>query len=704
MVTFGSGYYHPMDRDYTSSGGKMTNDVGLSIGDIGFSTGLGPTPNIPRLGATMRTGQKLMELTFMGQGKGSGRGHTPGMYGEKQRQALREMQKANKYTFTTHATVGIMGMSGMDQQGNFAKQNKQRNLDEIDRAIQFAADVTGGGPIVLHTGEFHRHISEAKWNQEGNWSGRFKAFEDEDNRAAWRVIDRRTGGVVADARKNRDVPRPVWLQYNEEKNPDLWKEKAGGIYVDNHGNRVKPGDFVDYEGNLITNAEERVPTFDKKESHFKVEYKDWQSFQQEAEEMTQRARDAYQSYHSGKMSKKKLEQSIWRERIKKAKSVEDIKIQPEEAYVIAQLETNAANARGWAYQYSGNFDERVQEINKLTKAKNIYDQLEQMEGEKKEAAKKEADTLIRESGITLPPGLSPQTILAPRIEEIRSRLKQAQAGAYSQWAQAENTAEQIRHIQSADTYALEESYDAYAQAGIKAMMESNKLEKKGGLRKPIALAIENLFPGQFGGHPDELVEVIKGSRKAMAQKLQTQGMSATKADELAKKHIFATFDTAHMNLWWKHWQGDQKKTFEENRKDFDKWYLEKIEMLAKEKIVGHLHLVDNYGYEDEHLAPGEGNTPVTKALKIFKKHGFDGDVIIEPGADFDMDTSGTQTLLKAWRHFGSPIYGSASGRGGGRGWGNVQHGYFGMTQPPYFMTRPYAPSEDWTLWSGVPLE
>ena len=97
-------------------------------------------------------------------GKGSGQGQTPGFYGKKQRAALSEMSKANKVDFTTHASVGISGLAGMDQQGNFSKASKSFNLHEIKRAIEFAGDVSGGGPVVVHTGEFQRPIIDAEWN------------------------------------------------------------------------------------------------------------------------------------------------------------------------------------------------------------------------------------------------------------------------------------------------------------------------------------------------------------------------------------------------------------------------------------------------------------------------------------------------------------------------------------------------------------
>ena len=125
------------------------------------------------------------------------------------------------------------------------------------------------------------------------------------------------------------------------------------------------------------------------------------------------------------------------------------------------------------------------------------------------------------------------------------------------------------------------------------------------------------------------------------------------------------------------------------------------EMVTK-KVVGHIHLDDNFGYNDEHLAPGEGNAPITEMMKALKDNGYKGELIVEPGADFTTDLSGFHSVMKTWKLFGSSVYGAGSGVRG-RGWGDVT-GYMGMTQPPYFVFGSYSPSEDWTLWSGVQLE
>jgi len=703
MVEFGrgihSGYATPMDRDYGSSVpiDNSTSDVGVGIKDIGMSIALGPTPNIPAVGAKMRAGQKTAELTFMGQGKGNRQGQTPGMFGKMQRQAFKEMQYANQFDFTTHASVGVMGLAGMDQQGNFSKQNQKRAVDEIKSAIEFAADVSGGGPLVVHTGEYFRHMVDADWNKEGKYQNKFKLFPEEEERASFRVIDTRTGQIISEARKNKKIGRPVWHV-----------AESGQEYTNLNGNKkvAKVGDriYIDYEDNEIS-SDRRLPEFDKEAGSFKTRLMGWKEFSDEAKEMSHNAKKTWRDWKEGKIDDDTFSKSRW-VRFKNAKDVNEIEIRPEEAYIIGTLETNAANSRGWAHYYGGDYGKSIEKLKKFKQAREFYQKIEDTtDPEEKWKLQKQVRASMGYAADLVPPDAKfPTEIIDQEIREIERHMKQGQEASASQWAQAIETEETMRHVESSDTYAVREGYKAYANAGIRAMMESDKLEKEHKMKKPLGIAMENLFPESYGSHPDELINLIEKSRRVMKEQLTQQGMSSEKAKKEAEEHIYATFDTAHCNTWWKYWQGDSKKTMAENKQEFDKWMLEKVEEMAQKKIVGHLHLVDNYGYEDDHLAPGEGNTPVKEIVQIFKKHGFKGEMIVEPGADYDTDTSGTQTLLKTWRHFGSPVYGVSGGAASGKRWGEVQYGYFGEIQPPYFVFGPYSPSEDWTLWSGVQLE
>lgn len=714
MVAFGSGYYMPMEREFdhhdhghgfAPSQEKATNDAGVSIGDLGMSLAMGPVPNVQALGARLRGGTKTLEIGFFGMGKGSGQGHTPEMYGVKQRKALEEIGKANKVDFTTHTTVGVYGLAGMDRQGNFSKADKNFSLQEIKRAIEFASDVAAGGPVVVHTGEFQRPVVDAEWNERSNdpYYKKFRMFEDEEGRTSFRVVDVRTGGVIQEARKNRYVARPKWNVYDHQ-NEDIWKEMKGKEYEDAKGNVVRPGDYIDYFGNKLKMAE-RVPRFDKENQRFVIEQLHWNDLVEEAKKMSVEAKEEWAKWKEGKLNEQDAQRSKWRRFFNERFIEQEIEVRPEEAYIISTLETNAANSRGWAIYYGGNFEEYVDNIKRLEKAKEFYEKLEsEVDPQEKWKLLQQARGLAQ--GLVPLDAQYPTNIIEDQIKELRRHLEQAREASSSQWAQAEEAEETMRNVESAETYALREAYDAYALAAMNALKHTEKLGKDGKLKKPLAIALENLFPETYGSHPDELIKLVKNSRDRMAQMLvKERNMSEGQATQVARQHITATFDTGHLNMWRKYWVPDDKKSIEENDKEFNKWMLNKIGEMVDKDIIGHVHIDDNQGYQDEHLAPGEGNTPIKEMIELLKKKGYNGELIIEPGADYYTDISGFHSVMKTWRYLGQPVYGKGSGlEPQRRTWNQVGYGYFSQLAPPYFVFGAYSPSEDWTLWSGVPLE
>ncbi len=701
MVEFGTGYLMPMDREYggSASHDNATSDVGVGLGDFGMSLGLGPVPNVQAVKSKLHAGTRKLEFVFTGMNKGSGQGQTPEMYGKKQRIALEEIGKVNKVDFTTHATVGVYGLAGMDNQGNFSKTYKNVSIQEIKRAIEFAADVGRGGPVVVHTGEFARSLVDADWNQhDDDWKGRFRQFEDEEGRTTWRVVDIRTGNTLDQARKNRKVSRPEWnvaeagQEYTDlDGTKKVAQEGEERIYVDYFGRRLEP--------------DSRVPKYDKEKQNFVIRQMGWEEMVKEAKEMTQRARESWRAWKEGKITTKKFEESLWT-RFSDAKSEDEVLIRPEEAWVIQTFETNAANSRGWALYYGGNFDEQIENVKKLEKARGFYEKLETATSEDE---KWKLKTKMKESGLA---GMVPEEaqfpteILDRQIKELKRHIRYAQDASAAQWAQAEEARELIRNVESADTYAFREACDAYAQSAVSAMLHSQKLDKEGKLKRPLAIAMENLFPEHYGSHPDELIKLVHGSRQRMQELLQQgRGMSPEEARKKAQEHITATFDTGHLNMWRKYWHADPSKSMEENDREFNGWMLQKLGQMIDADVLGHVHLDDNYGYHDDHLAPGEGNAPIREMVGLLKKKGYKGSMIVEPGADYTTDVSGFHSVMKTWRLFGSPVYGAAGGIGPRqRTWEQVGYGYFGQNQPPYFVFNPYTPSEDWTMWSGVPLE
>jgi sugar phosphate isomerase/epimerase len=686
MVTFSS-YTNPMDRNYgkSTASDNSTNDVGIGVQDIGMSVPMGiAAANVQGIAAKIHAGAGSLEIGFPGVVRGQRNAQTPGMYGEDQRQAIREMAEITEVKLTTHAAYGIMGFAGMDQQGNFSDEQRKLSVDEIRRAIEFAADTAKGGSVVVHTGEFQRPISEEEWAHDPrNPTGyRFKQYEEEAEKAVIRVVDERTGHVMTQVRKNQDVARPVWLRAKEGYWQEVTKDNEEAGYKSGDKVFVNSGDYVDYEGNPIPRTL-RVPEYNQEKGRFKVETLSWDDFLKEAEEMN-------------KDKEKELGRPL----------TDDEKILPEEAYIKATLETNAANSRGWALYYGESFERYKDMIHKLRKAYKFYKKLEEEVPEEEQWKLKREDHDMRMSlGGLIPPDMKlTSEIVGDKIKEAERGIEQSREASASQESQAREAMETMEHAVSARKYALERSYNSYAEAGMYAFEKTRQKH----LEKPLVVTMENIFPESYGGHPDELMSLIRGSREKMADMLHKKGVAEDEAKKLAETHLKATLDTGHLNMWRKYWQDDPQKSIDKNDADFKSWMLKKVEEMAKGGFIGNVHLVDNYGYQDEHLTPGEGNAPVKEIVGILKKHGYKDALTVEPGADATVDLSDFHGLMKTWKLFGSPVYGAHGpvGRTDApkQSWSNIQYSYFGQMHAPYYIFGSYAPSQDWTMWTQVPLE
>ena len=619
------GYNSPMDRQYMDYGKKEEKILGVKEVGIAMAMGIGAR-NIPEITSKIRAGAGNLEIQFMGAGRGSQQGETPGMFGKYHRQALRELSKANEINLTTHASVGIPGLAGQDQQGNFSDEQRKMALDEVNRAIEFAADTALGGSVVIHTGEFQRPISEEPWAEGGK---KFSGFEEEPKKAVIRVVNKNTGQVLTQIRKNEKVSRPVWLT-NEK------------------------GEYIDYDGNVVS-RENRVPRYNSEKGTFDIVEKGWDSFVEEAKEMTEEKR-------------RELGADFDEERDT---------VTPEEAFLKATTETQEKIAKGWALYYGRDLDKKFRRLDELN--------------EKKKFLQEKLETTPESEKWKIKGQLKDTTTELAELKRIIDSDKEMVTG---QLQQAKDQERLGKNVISAKKFALERSAGGYALSGMHAWEET----KKKNLEKPIFITMENIFPESYGGHPQELKKLVLESRKKMINMLKNKGKSESEAKKLAETHIKATLDVGHLNLWRKYFKG--------NDKEFNKWLLDQTEDLAKSKIIGNVHLADNFGYQDEHLAPGQGNTPIKDMVKILKKHGYKGAYTVECGSSATTDASYFHGLMKTWEYLGSPVYSMGAARDGlpPAQWQNIQHSYFGQTYPPSFVFGAYSPSNEWTLWSGVPME
>ena len=683
----------PMDRLYYSNPKGYLGDFNQSnqpdieqtigVKDIGMSVTEGA-----RFGTLVQTSQNAIR---MGAGKielatAMGGGHESvgaEAYGKDARQALREMFRANQVdVVSVHTPVQVGNLSGYNpQERGFTDEYRKMGLDEVKRAIDFAADVNGGA-VVFHSGEYQRDISDQPWAKNPDGSYKFLNYAEEPGRAVLYMVDNRTGRLITEVRKSMVVREP---RFKTRPDPS-------------QGGRER---WVDANGQFIDESNPdslmfRQPEWDDQNKRFETQRMTWDDFVRRADEWNKYNRQPDQR-----------------------------KFTPEELFFRSQIENRILQSRGYSL-YHGRFYER--EKRQYEALKKAYDFYSKMEG--KMSPDEQWQLLENDNDVggylqKFVPNKTknPSQLLKEALEQSEMSLRHTHESSAAADAQAEESIETMKHVVPVSEYAKQQSARSYAEAGIYAMERSHKAPHA---KKDIFIAPENLFPEMgYGAHPEELIQLVKNARKEMVTQLTSKmipdpheqrrdehgnlrevpnpnydpGMTKARAEQEARQHIRATLDTQHLGMWWKHFQPLPGEGKEQRKKRFDKWYMDQIKKLEEEDIIGHIHVVDAYGGQHSHLPVGQGTLPVRQALEYLKKKGYKGTMISEAYGEESMFGSG-RILTEAWRGLGTPI----RGYGAPQRWSDLQHSYFGVTQNPYFIFGAYSPSNDWQLWSQVPME
>ncbi len=121
------------------------------------------------------------------------------------------------------------------------------------------------------------------------------------------------------------------------------------------------------------------------------------------------------------------------------------------------------------------------------------------------------------------------------------------------------------------------------------------------------IVIENMPQGMAFASGKQMVEVVKGARKQFVKRLvDDKKMSEKAANKMAEEKIGMTWDVGHINIMKKSGFTDEDIVEETKTvKDY----------------VKHIHLTDNFGFADTHLAPGMGNVPFKEIMAELEKNG-----------------------------------------------------------------------------------
>lgn len=621
-------------------------------------------------------GANRVEMTFFGAQKGNKEAATPETFGARERRDMRELAEINNIQTTTHATVNVQGLSGLNmQQGMFSDDQRKRSIEEIKKAIHFAAEATTGGAIVFHTGEAPRYMHGRKWN--GDKDVEFEMYPEEDIRKVTYLADPLSKRLVAQISGVDKIAMPIF-KTDGKGNIEYLKDEKGNEVFDEQLKRVDrlhQGRVPLYETDSNGDIKTQMITFQeferKKLEEYKKKHPEWN--------------------HT------KVEEEVAKDFFHQQKFVD----------VMYSLNFGIRSER--------EYNELIEQRQKIMDSLRFYKELQ-------EKVPKEEWWKFKKQGyqrnlFTPPDEEDPVEYLAKNLKENERAIAYTKELALHGRRTALEQLDQVERSKLADQFAIGQSAQSMGDLGVYTWEMNERAKKKQGisnfnLKNDLYLAPENLFPEMYGAHPEELKTLVLKGREEMAKQLQSRyHMNKEKANELAKKHIKATFDIGHINVWRKYFKSKEGESLEERDKRFDGWVLKKTKELLDQGIIGHIHVSDNFGFDDEHLTAGDGNAPIKQFIAQAKKMGF-SEFIIESGS-FNPMTSMPDT----WMHFDSPVYGlhvpgftkdkwtdpSISGRG----FNSIYRSYFGRTEGPRYLVGDMSPSEDFKgapFYTGMPME
>ena len=620
-MKFDNDYSHSLDKKTDQKLNTSPNYLGISASPF--------KDQLEGLRTRIFQGASRVELGFTGRGKGSmAQGQTtPGMFGKDEREAMRQLAKINDVELSTHSTFSGGSLAGYNPQaGGFQNEAKESALQELKRAVDFAADTARGGPVVVHAEEFPRETVEHK---------EFETFPGEREKAPIMLADEVTGQIT-------QLPRDSEITVLDPK----YTKKENGV---------------------------------------------------EIAELTDEGKYHWQTKTIGELETKD-------------------KLTPVEIYkqfVEKEIRQSEGEEKRWAQHAK----QAQEQLKGLEENKKEYNNL--MESGADEAAVK---TLIATNLINSTAGIQPGGRIAQEIEKdpiafIDEQVKEKKIDAESHESIAQSygrrafdVEQQIKRMKPIEEVGLKKTADTVSRAAL----EAYKKEKEMNLEKPLFIAPEALWnESGYGGHPDELKKIIVTSRQDMVEKLTEKeingksndfykGISKQQAETIAEDHIKATFDIGHANTWRKFFKAETGETIKQTDERFNKWLIKKVDDLQKEKLIGHVHIADNFGFQDEHTPPGEGTAPIPEFVKKLKETGYKGTMIVEP-AHHDV-----QAWTKAMKNLQSPMYRVDATS---QTWTDIEGSYFGRSASPSYVVGAYAPDatlseeqRDWRFWSGTSIE
>ncbi|MFA6089252.1 MAG: hypothetical protein WC755_05280 [Candidatus Woesearchaeota archaeon] len=758
--------FHPIMNQTHSINGQDVPNVQMS----NFATTANPTRDpLEELTTKIKEGATALELGFTGQGKGMvGQGQTtPGSFGENERQAIRRMADENKVRLSTHASITLTGFSGLTRDRDtygwkFDDIKRIESEKEVEQTIDFAADTAKGGAIVIHAGEFFRDIANTPGNFGDKKKGYFESFTGQHEKIKEATENEEEGkfhfrmGRVA--REDTGEINKVYRDMDIPIKKEQWNALSGKLNeMQNEINNINSSNFT------LTEKDTEIRKIKKEydEQINKVMF-DFEQIYKDDDKKTLRE----SIYKNGESELDVGKDSAIKE-IHYAEVLKTLGFDYGEAdklfYRIRHAqELNAKKAE--ISRYNADYEESRDDLEDLKKAKEIQLGIEEdtPESERWKLKKKSVrQQLGRDMGLIPDKYEMPSEFLEKQIKEKEERLTQMETAILNSKQQVNTLDKELGSesnpgtLKSIEELGLDNTAKTISDLGLHALkkwkeLKENKeellvthqIDRTGKSEKEVEkeldehalyVAPENMMPDHgaegepfYGGHPQELKKIILKSREEMVQKLMNpdkggvrlsdygfnnydEKISQSEAEELAARHIKATFDIGHANTWRKFFHGVDPKEAggKDENEQFKDWLSNQVQDLLDDNIIGHVHITDNFGYADDHISPGEGGSkrgaPIGDFVKRLLEAEKDNKKIKEPWI-VEAGHQGVNVLFNTWRQMGHPIYRLGNGMPG-PSFGFMENSYLSAGySSKVFNDSSLGPGQNRQVgWSGAPL-
>lgn len=503
----------------------------------------------------------------------------------------------------------LIDPAGFTREGwtEHARQESERQiLQVLERAKDL--DEKGGVPVTLHATS---GIPAADWAPALPKIRDPITGKEEESKNALYIVNRETGELNVVKRQIRGLPTPIYL-----------KDQMGNVKYDSSNKpildpRVKK---TEKDGKEVYDVPPEVLLEDMNQR----QWRDPLSSIEYNKSIVERNMDAYarlaQRYHNQERLGENLNQEEKEQAQEARMELKTVR------NLMEDYDFQLKNLYHYAYTYSNG-----QNRDKLMDATKKYNQ--QITEAEKLARDEHGNPLDYDDLINKDPKKFAQIV---RMKSDAER----------------NLINGMRKVQPnifvpSEQFALEKTKETIGNAALKAF-------KQFGDKAPM-LCVENFFPNTVFSRAESLKKLIEESRNQFIEQAKEQGLDEGVARDASKKLIGATWDTGHINLLRKYGYGEKEGIFKPG--EYAKVLAKETEAIAP--FVKHVHLTDNFGYNDSHLVPGMGEVPFKEVMKELEKAGYSGREIIEAGGMIAQKLGmPTPYIMEA---FGSGLYSSGPG-------------------------------------------